>query len=84
MFFKKYNQRIKKPGNSINCIKKQVFTPICVEDIADVINKVIKLNIKTLHVGGQDTFDRKDIIKLVAKKLNNKKEISILKTKNRK
>ena len=52
-FLKNIIKELKKPGNSINCIKKQVFTPICVEDIADVINKVIKLNIKTLHVCGE-------------------------------
>ena len=34
---------------------------------------------QNLIIGGQDKFDRKDIIKLVAKKLNNKKEIIILK-----
>ena len=38
-FLKNIIKKLKKPGNSINCIKKQVFTPICVEDIADVINK---------------------------------------------
>ncbi len=78
-FLKNIIKTLKDPGNSVNCIEKQVFSPICVKDIADVIKKVVKSKIKILNVGGPETFDRKDIINLVAKKLNKKKKILILK-----
>ena len=42
---------------------------------------MVNSNIKILNVGGPDVFDRKDIINLVAKKLNKKKKILILKNK---
>ena len=80
-FLKNIVKKIKEPGNSINCIEKQIFSPIFVKDIADVLKKVVNSNIKILNVGGPDVFDRKDIINLVAKKLNKKKKILILKNK---
>lgn len=80
-FLKNIVKKIKAPGNSVNCIEKQIFSPIFVKDIADVLKKVVNLNIKILNVGGPDVFDRKDIINLVAKKLNKKKKILILKNK---
>ena len=80
-FLKNIVKKIKEPGNSVNCIEKQIFSPIFVKDIADVLKKVVNSNIKILNVGGPDVFDRKDIINLVAKKLNKKKKILILKNK---
>lgn len=80
-FLKNIIKKIKEPGNSVNCIEKQIFSPIFVKDIADVLKKVVNSNIKILNVGGPDVFDRKDIINLVAKKLNKKKKILILKNK---
>ena len=73
-FLKNIIKAIKYPGNSVNCIEKQIFSPICVKDIADVIKKVVNSKIKILNVGGPEAFDRKDIINLVSKKLNKKKK----------
>lgn len=80
-FLKNIVKVVKRPGNFVNCIEKQVFSPVCVKDIADVLKNVVNSKINILNVGGPEVFDRKDIINLVAKKLKKKKKILILKNK---
>ena len=78
-FLKNIIEQVKNNQNEIYCIERQLFSPICLTDISDILNKVIKLKIPILNVGGPKIFDRKEIIKLVMKKLNKELQINFIK-----
>jgi len=78
-FLKNIYEQVKKNQFEIYCIDQQLFSPICLTDISEILNKIIELKIPILHVGGPKIFDRKEIIKLVMKKLNKDLEINFIK-----
>ena len=78
-FLKNIYEQVKKNKDEINCIDKQLFSPICSTDISEIINIIIKLKVPILHVGGPKIFDRKEIIKLVMIRLNKELKINFIK-----
>lgn len=72
-------QEIRNSSGVIKCIEKQIFSPIFIDDIAEVIEDIINLDIKILHVGGERIYDRKNIIEIIAKKFNKKIKIDFVK-----
>ena len=78
-FLKNIYEQVKKNKDEINCIDKQLFSPICSTDISEIINRIIKLKVPILHVGGPKIFDRKEIIKLVMIRLNKELKINFIK-----
>ena len=78
-FLKNIYEQVKKNKDEINCIDKQLFSPICSTDISEIIKKIIKLKVPILHVGGPKIFDRKEIIKLVMIRLNKELKINFIK-----
>ena len=77
-FLKNIFEEVNHNKEHINCIDKQIFSPICLTDISEILNKVISLDIPILNVGGPKIFDRKEIIKLVMKKYNKNLKIHFI------
>ena len=78
-FLKNIYEQIKKNKEEINCIDKQLFSPICSTDLSEIINRIVKLKVPILHVGGPKIFDRKEIIELIMIRLNKELKINFIK-----
>ena len=72
----------KENVKAIDCFSDQVFSPLFVEDLVLIINKIIDKKIYgTFNIGGPEQLSRKDCLEIILKTLKYSENIKINETK---